>query len=367
MGPSSASPSPLLLWTSRQAAWAVLRWLSAAAIPITLLALYFTYSRGGLLALLVACVCLIALSAGPALAAGDAGDRRPRGAAGGARRTERATASPTTSAPRRQSTEGVTVLLVLLAGSRPLAAALRGTALGGAPRGQADRPCGGDLAQSTGAERDRPDRGPAGDRRRDRGRRARLGPVHRARTSSSPSNPQEHFSDLSGAGRHDFYKVADRSLRGKAAARPRRRHLPVLLESAARRADIPVHDAHSLYLESFAELGAVGGPARARPGRLAALVRLRRLAQRATAAARALRGPARRDARLCDQRRLRLVLGNRRARRGLLPRRRRRRRRPLQPDRRRSTSRRRGLEGRRTALRLDRRRPWSWPGSRRSR
>ena len=41
---------------------AALRWLAVGALPVVLLALYFTYSRGGLLALLVACGCLIALS-----------------------------------------------------------------------------------------------------------------------------------------------------------------------------------------------------------------------------------------------------------------------------------------------------------------
>ena len=51
-----------LLWTSRQAAWALLRRLSVAVIPVCLLALYFTYSRGGMLALAVACGCLLALS-----------------------------------------------------------------------------------------------------------------------------------------------------------------------------------------------------------------------------------------------------------------------------------------------------------------
>ncbi len=52
----------LLLWTSRQAGWQFLRWTSVGVIPASLLALYFTYSRGGLLALLVASGCLIALS-----------------------------------------------------------------------------------------------------------------------------------------------------------------------------------------------------------------------------------------------------------------------------------------------------------------
>jgi hypothetical protein len=52
----------LLLWSSRRSSWAALRWLSVAAMPAVLLALYFTYSRGGLLALLVAVGCILALS-----------------------------------------------------------------------------------------------------------------------------------------------------------------------------------------------------------------------------------------------------------------------------------------------------------------
>jgi len=52
----------LLLWTSRRATWTALRWLSVAAMPAVLLALYFTYSRGGLLTLVVAAACTIALS-----------------------------------------------------------------------------------------------------------------------------------------------------------------------------------------------------------------------------------------------------------------------------------------------------------------
>jgi len=52
----------LLLWTSRNAELAWLRWASVAVLPAALLALYFTFSRGGLLALAVASICLIALS-----------------------------------------------------------------------------------------------------------------------------------------------------------------------------------------------------------------------------------------------------------------------------------------------------------------
>ena len=52
----------MLLWMSRRSLTPALRWLAVAAMPALLLALYFTYSRGGLLALLVAAGCLLALS-----------------------------------------------------------------------------------------------------------------------------------------------------------------------------------------------------------------------------------------------------------------------------------------------------------------
>ncbi len=73
-----------------------------------------------------------------------------------------------------------------------------------------------------------------------------------------PSNPQAHFADLSGAGRHEFYKVALEAFGEK----------PLLGHGAGtyqfswnqlRTIELPVHDAHSLYLESFAELGVIGG------------------------------------------------------------------------------------------------------------
>ena len=52
----------MALWMSRRSLLAGLRWAAVASLPVLLLALYLTYSRGGLLALLVACACLLALS-----------------------------------------------------------------------------------------------------------------------------------------------------------------------------------------------------------------------------------------------------------------------------------------------------------------
>ena len=52
----------LALWLTRRALGTALRWLAVVSLPTVLLALYLTYSRGGLLALALACGCLIALS-----------------------------------------------------------------------------------------------------------------------------------------------------------------------------------------------------------------------------------------------------------------------------------------------------------------
>jgi O-antigen ligase len=52
----------LSLWMSRRSLTAALRWISVAALPAVLLALYFTHSRGGILTLLVAAGTLIVLS-----------------------------------------------------------------------------------------------------------------------------------------------------------------------------------------------------------------------------------------------------------------------------------------------------------------
>jgi hypothetical protein len=61
-GALCAIAATMLLWTSRRAAWKALRLLSVAVLPAVLLTLYFTFSRGGLLALVVASGCLLILS-----------------------------------------------------------------------------------------------------------------------------------------------------------------------------------------------------------------------------------------------------------------------------------------------------------------
>ena len=246
----------LLLWMSRQAAWEALRWLSVAAIPAALLALYFTYSRGGLLALLVACGCLIALSRDrlwllATLAIGALG-ALPAVLAVQARHS-----LADNIANQAAVDQGVTVLAILLAGialSLLLFAALRRLE--------------GREGVLTGRALD-VSRNPVVLKRM-----ALAGAVvaivaavavgGRAwdRFSSSdiqfPDDPKQHFTDFSGAGRHDFWRVAIDSFGEK----------PVLGHGAGsyefsweqrRSIEMPVHDAHSLYLEAFAELGAVGG------------------------------------------------------------------------------------------------------------
>jgi tetratricopeptide (TPR) repeat protein len=246
----------LLLWTSRRAVSGALRWLSVAAIPACLLALYFTYSRGGLLSLVVASGCLIALSRDrlwllATLAIGAIG-ALPAVLAVQARHS-----LADNLGGQAAIDQGVTVLLVLLAGialslllfaalrweerregrlsGRAVAVSrnpkvLRGIALAGALLAIAAVVAVGGRAWHQFSSPD----------------------------IQFPNNPQEHFGDLSGAGRHEFYKVAIEAFGEK----------PILGHGAGtyqfswdqlRTIELPVHDAHSLYLQAFAELGVVGG------------------------------------------------------------------------------------------------------------
>jgi O-antigen ligase len=246
----------MLLWTSRRAVSTALRWLSVATIPICLLALYFTYSRGGLLSLVVACGCLLALSRDrlwllATLAIGALGTF-PAVLAVQSRRS-----LADNLGGQAAIDQGVTVLLILLAGiavSLLLFAALRWE----------ERREGGPSGRAVAISRN-PSvlRGIAlaavllvigvvaavGGRAWDQ---------FSSPDIQFPSNPQAHFADFSGAGRHEFYKVALDSFGEK----------PILGHGAGtyqfswnqlRSIELPVHDAHSLYLEAFAELGVIGG------------------------------------------------------------------------------------------------------------
>jgi O-antigen ligase len=246
----------LLLWTSRRGAWATLRWLSVAAIPASLLALYFTYSRGGLLSLVVAAGCLIALSRDrlwllATLAIGALG-ALPAVLAVQARHSLADNLNNQAAID-----QGVTVLAILLGGialSLLLFAALRweerregrlsgrALAVSRSPKFLKGVALGGALLAIVAV--------------------VAVGGRAWDQFSSSdiqfPEDPKEHFADLSGAGRHDFWRVAIDAFGEK----------PLLGHGAGtyqfsweqlRSIELPVHDAHSLYLESFAELGALGG------------------------------------------------------------------------------------------------------------
>jgi O-antigen ligase len=246
----------LLLWTSRRAAWSGRRWLSAAALPAVLLALYFTYSRGGLLALLIAVGCTIALSRDrlwllATLAIGAIG-ALPAVLAVQARRS---LADGLTN--QAAVDQGVAVLLILLAGTA-LALALF-AALRWAERREG-RLTGRALELS---RNPRLLKGVAALAAVVAiGAAIAIGGRAWDQFSSSdvqfPNQPEQHFSEFSGAGRHDFFRVATDALGEK----------PLLGTGAGtyefawerhRSIALPVHDAHSLYLEAFAELGVVGG------------------------------------------------------------------------------------------------------------
>ena len=96
----------LLLWMSRRSLTAWLRWVAVASLPVLLLALYLTYSRGGLLALLVSAGCLIVLSHDRLWLLGTLALGSGRGAAGADRRPGPPRASPTTSPNRGRATRG---------------------------------------------------------------------------------------------------------------------------------------------------------------------------------------------------------------------------------------------------------------------
>jgi O-Antigen ligase len=246
----------MALWMSRRSLSASLRWLAVASLPVLLLALYFTYSRGGLLALLVAGGCLLALSHDRlwllgSLAAGALG-ALPALLAVQARQSLADNSNSPVTVDQGQEVllllaAGVALALALFAGLRWLEGRdggvtgravalsrdpklLKGIALTAALLAIA-------VAIAVGG---------------------RAWDQFSSSDLQFPNQPEKHFSDLSGAGRHDFYRVAIDAFEEK----------PVLGHGAGtyqfswdqlRSIPIPVKDAHSVFFEAFAELGLVGG------------------------------------------------------------------------------------------------------------
>lgn len=272
----------LALWLSRRALGSALRWFAVVSLPAVLLALYFTYSRGGLLALLIACGCLIALSHDrlwmfATLAIG----------AIGAIPAILAVQDRNSLANNLHDTQiagqGATVLAILVAGCA-LAAALfaglrwlerRGGRLTGRALAVSRNPRvlkGIALALALVAVV---------------GAVAVAGRAWSQFTTSDlqpPSSPSEHITQLSGSGRGEFWRVALDAFRED----------PVIGHGAGTyrfswhllRQDTATNtDAHSLYLQAFAELGVVGG--------LLVLAMVGVLLWTGVAAWRAARGPRR--------------------------------------------------------------------------
>lgn len=246
----------LALWLSRNSFTSFLRWVAVGALPIALLALYLTYSRGGLLAAAIACGCLIALSHDrlwllATLAIGALG-------ALPALLVVQANRSIAENFNDDQiAGQGHEVLAVLLAGSL-LALALfaglrrlerrqgrltdRALAASRNPRLLKALALVGALLAIAAALA-------VGGRAWDQFTSPDLQP---------PSNSQGHFTQLSGSGRNEFWRVAVDSFEEK----------PVLGSGAGtfrfswyqlRHNDEPNTDAHSLYLQAFSELGLLGG------------------------------------------------------------------------------------------------------------
>jgi len=244
------------LWLSRHSLTSFLRWVAVAAMPVALLALYLTYSRGGLLATAIACGCLIALSHDrlwllATLAIGALG-ALPAVLAVQGNRSIAENLNDSSIAG-----QGHEVLAVLVAGSLLALALFAG--LRRLERGQ------GQLT----------DRALAASRNPRLLRALALGAALVAIAAAlavggrawdqfsspdlrPPSNPEAHFTELSSSGRNEFWRVAVDSFEEK----------PVLGSGAGtfrfswyqlRHNSEPNTDAHSLYLQAFSELGLLGG------------------------------------------------------------------------------------------------------------
>lgn len=246
----------LVLWLSRHSLNDFLRWFAVASLPVLLLALYLTYSRGGLLALLVAGGCLLALSHDrlwllATLAIGALGTLPALFAVQDRRGIADFVDEPGVAG------QGVTVLLVLLAGialALLLHAGLR----------RLERRDGGLTGRAVELSRN-----PVVLRR---GALVlaliaigvaiavggRAWDQFTADDVSFPNQPEQHFGSLSGANRDEFWRVAvdafgEQPVLGDGAGTYR------FAWAQLREIPVPVTEAHSVYLEAFAELGLLGG------------------------------------------------------------------------------------------------------------
>ena len=246
----------LSLWMSRRSLNAPLRWLAVATLPAVLLALYFTYSRGGLLALLVACGCLIALSHDrlwllATLAIGVIG-ALPAVLATQARR-----GLADNIASQAAVDQGETVLAILAAGTllalglfwllrrlerseheatgRALAMSRNPAVLKALAVVLAVLAIGSAIAVG-----------------------GRAWDQFTSPDVQFTSYPESHFGDFSGTGRSEMWRVAvdafgEDPIGGHGAGTYR------FSWDQLRHIDLKLLDAHSLYLEAFAELGLIGG------------------------------------------------------------------------------------------------------------
>jgi O-antigen ligase len=249
----------LLMWCSRWAREGWLRWGSAGAMPAVLLALYFTFSRGGLLALAIAAGCLVALSHDRAwhlctLAIGAIG-ALPAVIAVQARE------SIADNLPSQTTIDQGHVVFVYLVAGTALAVLLyaglrRVEARGGRRVGQA-------LAVS---RNPRVLRGAAlalaivaiGAAVAVGGRAWHQFTRSDVQFESQSSQDISRVHSFSGTGRSEFWRVAlhefgEEPVRGTGAG------TYVFSWDKHRKIPLPVHNAHSLYLQIFGELGLVGG------------------------------------------------------------------------------------------------------------
>lgn len=244
------------LWMSRRSLNAPLRWLAVGALPTLLLALYLTYSRGGLLALLISCGVLIALSHDrlwllATLAIGTLATLP-------AILAVQARGSLATNAPTQLTVDQGEVVFVYVLLATALTLGLY--ALQRRLEKRNDEVTGRALALS---------RNPAvlkwvavamavvgigaavavGSRAWDQFTESDV---------QFPNNPRDHFKNLSSGGRDEFWRVSfdafgEDPIGGQGAGTYR------FSWNQLRETPLPVLDAHSLYFETFAELGLIGG------------------------------------------------------------------------------------------------------------